>query len=206
MGLTNNERLMLYRLHELLAGSQKGSNAHHARAMKSLELGLEDVFPEELWPFESPNINVEAASFVRDIFQLFDKMQYSFYRSFQGQKDVVGENDVLFPGFSAQHEPEYLDQADLFLNRIRLMRGFRLRGKLDSGVPMKAAYKSMLEASKNCSFDSETGYSSHDLRSLTTAMKLPGAKRANGKDSHGADPSSGSGNVVSFVDDVQAKL
>lgn len=169
MGLSDTERLVLYRLHENLALNAGGRENSHTRAMRVLEHGLEDAFPERIWPNKSPQFDKAVALFVRDVVTLYDKLQYSVFQSKLSQKNLIRESETFFRGFCKKSEAAYFELADVMVNKVGGMHGFRISGDLDSGKPMKKVYERMIEASKSCVWNDGAGFSTNDLLKIFRA-------------------------------------
>ncbi len=190
MGLSNSERLILYRLHEVLSGLSTSKADAHRRAMHVLQHGLEDIFPEDLEAVRSKAPNLEAGKFVREALELYHNLQFSFHRLHNTERDLIRERDVLFPGFCQREESDHFELAQVFLGQLAMWPGFRLLGRLDSGVPMIATYERMLATAKSCAFDNRRGYSGKNVRKIVAAAKALETSTARTSEHPKARPSS----------------
>ena len=103
MKLTDAERVILYRLHEVLALMQPEQAEHHQNKMEILDSG----FHEQLYNFHlSKPFSKVDSEFAMDVLDMYRALHDSYRALPEKDNKLVDQSKVLYSGFDGNNESE----------------------------------------------------------------------------------------------------
>jgi len=107
--LTDKERLFLANQHEILSFLDKDNSEYHSKLAEQLKRGHKWLY-EQSFDYFSENLSEENAQLVLDILQIYEMLQDAYDSVVD--KTKVSADEIKFPGFDGNNEPEFMGFVD----------------------------------------------------------------------------------------------
>lgn len=144
MKLTEAERVILHRLHEVLAALHPDERKEHEAKMTVLR----DGYHEEHYRFDlGKPVSKADQAFVKDVLDLYRGLNASYAALPSKDKASVDKKKLVFPGFDGNNETDLMAFAMLLVRDLGLWAELKSRD-LNSHMPMRETYARMLAAAK----------------------------------------------------------
>jgi uncharacterized protein YfbU (UPF0304 family) len=144
LNLTDVERRILINQSRILAALYPLETTEFERTAEILSEGYHEDWPDAVLKGLKAPLLKEEMNFVSQVLAMYDWLQKSYYALTLEEKRQIKEQILVFPGFEAQSEPEYLSYAQFLLENLARFSVTEAARPLNSLRPMRAVYREML--------------------------------------------------------------
>jgi uncharacterized protein YfbU (UPF0304 family) len=165
MKLSRTERWMLANQYRILAALDPARAAQYNDCVVALEKGYAKVIDRMAEHVSRDDTDRKESEEVDAILGMFDALQ----RGFRVLEDPYGidPRQLVFPGFDAKTEADYLGYAQFLIERERWPERLEAARNLDTRTPMLRIYRRMLDEYRRRARDGEL--SQRDLGAIIDA-------------------------------------
>jgi uncharacterized protein YfbU (UPF0304 family) len=144
LNLTDVERRILINQSRILAALYPLETLEFERTAEILSEGYHEDWPDTVLRGLKTPLLKEEMNFVSQVLATYDWLQKSYYALTLDEKLRIKEQMLVFPGFEAQSEPEYLSYAQFLVENFARFSVMEVAKPLNSRQAMRGAYREML--------------------------------------------------------------
>lgn len=179
MKMTDVERTILIRLHEVLMALKPKEAKEHEVAIQILREGYhEDLYEQCGACYLSEPFPEKDQKFVYDVLDLYTSMNRSFRALPKGERRKVDKERLRFPGFDATDEAASMAFANFVIKKQGRWSDLDHKGEYKSEAPMLPRYERMLAVARKLKSDHSNYRSEELVKLLDQADPKPERKTA----------------------------
>lgn len=145
LNLTDVERRILINQSRILAALYPLETTEFERTAVILSEGFHEDWPDAVLKGLKAPLLKEEMNFVSQVLAMYDWLQKSYYALTLDEKIQIKEQILVFPGFEAQSESEYVSYAKFLLENLARFSITEAAKPLHSHRPMREVYREMLK-------------------------------------------------------------
>jgi uncharacterized protein len=165
MKLTDSERLMLLRMHEILAHLVPTDAKRHELNMRILSDGYHE---REYDPHLSAPISAADGELVYDVLDLYRSLNTSYKALPPKDRKGVDKSDLAFKGFDLNHEIDLYGYTQFLIQEAGKWAELKQAASFNSHTGMREYYNRMLEKARALGAH-RTDYTAQEINDILSA-------------------------------------